>query len=315
MKQFAFFLLTILTQTLTAQYDYRGAEYFNHDEEVTIYLEADKASRKSNDKSQYIYRFLKVDMNTETGITEMLRKELGTGENAKHNYKFGADFIAYTKKYIVIQGHTSFYIYDIRNKKLSPEYTPQFYGTKSDSLSGTLTDIVVSKNGEYLYGSHRDGGSFLYSVCDITHPFEYQSANIPVFTSARFYIFDNCENPELKNGFYISQYENQPIFKELFSNKKLINYPTTKSSYTEEEIEDIILSADLANQRYCIIEESTNKFLVIDLFVGQIRSLPEGQNFNSETEVRKYLVEADAKEKEAELQEGLDEDGINPDNN
>ncbi len=301
MKNILTFLLSAtISLNLLGQFDYRGSEYFNHDEEVTIYLEADKESKKTGDKAQFLYRSLKVNVNTETGITEMLRTELGTGENSKVSFKFGHDYLSYTKKYVVISGKSSFYVYDIRNKKLSPELIPVRIKTITDTLDTEIRKIFVSKTGEYIYGTFAGGGSFMYSVCDITNIVQIPSSNNPLFTSGRVFVHQSCETPELSDAFYVSQDDSITIYRTLFQNKTLANYPKSKLAYTDEEAEQIIVTENLNAQRYVVMQESSKAFIAIDVFVGKLIPLPKDKTFSNAYQIIEYLILKDEEIKKNE---------------
>lgn len=300
----------MLFTQVSAQFDYRGAEYFNHEEEVTLYLEADRESRKSNNKDDYVYRMLKVKVNTESGLAEMLRKELGTGKNAEESFKFGNDYISYTKKYLVIQGHSGFYIFDIRNQRLSQEFKPQNFDILADKDTVRLGEIIVSEDGEYLYGSYTNGSSFFYSVCDIHAPAEIASANNPVFSNSRLFLFPDCEEPENKTAYHLSFYDEELHLTKLFEDKNLHDFPKTKTKYSDEDIEELILSSDLRSKRYIILEEKPGEFIVIDVFVGRIYDLPEERNFSDKKELKDFLVQEQERLKKLD---DVDLDSVPPD--
>jgi hypothetical protein len=303
MKHYSVVILIFAFTQACAQFDYRSAEYINHDEEVTIYLEADKESRKSKDKNDFVYRMLKVNMNTETGVTEMLRQELGSGANEKASFKFSEDFISYTKKFVVIQGKTCFYVYDVRNKKLSPEFIPQRVITVEDSVEVIINQIFVSKDGTYLYGTFSGGGSFMYNTCDVKNIFQIPSANNPMFGFSRIYLHKNCETPTLRTALYVAQDDTVTVFKTIFIDRTLSVFPESKLKYSEDEIEESIITEDLNAQRFCIMEESAGKFLVIDVFIGKIYDLPNGKSFATKDELLKYLIDTEEERKQLEFHE------------
>lgn len=281
----------LINNSLTAQYEFRGEVYYSYDENITIYLEASYESRKDQDKENYVYDLLKVYEDTDKGSIEIISKELNSDTNM-FSYKFAGDFKINTKKYVVIKGRYDFWIFNVRNKKLSGPHVPHFWGIGSDSQSGRISDIKISKNGLYIYGVSVDNGGFLFDLCDIDNPTEKLSANLPFLSTGRFYELKNCDT-NTYNGVYITDESNTAFLNELYTNKKIIPIDNSEILfYSEDKKEEVIMNTTMTQNRYIISKEiNDNKvnYIVIDIFTGNIINLPKEKQFNDRQSILNFL--------------------------
>ncbi len=289
---FSFSLL--VTTEISAQYEFRGDEYYSYDEELSLYLEADSKSRESGKKEKYVYRLLKVFDNTDG--KRVLRDSVALSNECSsgYSYNFGQIYDSYSKKFILISGRFCFYLYDIKNKKLLGSFKPYFWGLTKENESGLIKDIKISSDGNLIYGILIGSGAFLFNVCDLQNIKEYISANLPFFSTGRVYEATECGNSNKYNVICINKSEETSRFNELLSSINI--NPITNHNLlelTEEEIEELVLKTSLTENRYIIIEQYITqdkiKFVVIDIIRGGIIPLPENKNLDSAEKIREYL--------------------------
>ena len=296
MKKNTVLLLIIITSgfRLFAQYEYRGAEYYSYDEDVTIYLEADYDSRKSNNKNNYIYRLLKVYGNTESGRTQLINKLLTDECGKGFSYYLGDVFDTNTKKMVLIIGKYCFYVYDIKNNYLSGPHKPYFWGEAVDSQSGMIKELKISKDGDNVYGIIVDSGTFLFNTSDLKNVKERLPLNMPFFSTSRLF---EIQTNRFKNSYdvvYVCEFDGLPKYNVLLSLQNLV--PKTNLNIlqlNEDEIEEIIMETEMSESRYSVIEEiitkNKRKFTVVDIITGKIIDLPENMKFTDEKKIREYL--------------------------
>jgi len=286
------FLLAIsFFYNANAQFEYRGDVFYSYDEDLTIYIEASYSSRKLEDKGAYVYNLLKVYEDTESGSVEIISKELGDNNNI-YPFTIADNYAKNTKKFIIIKGMSTFWVFDIRNKLLKGPFKPHFWGIGADSQSGTINDIKISEDGNYIYGITVDNGGFLYDICETDNIVEKLSANLPFLSEARFYELQNCSDNNYR-GVYIASAENLAYMVVLMKDKKLKSINNTKIlSYTDDDFEEVVMNISMTESRYVISEEIIDNkvnFIVIDIFTGNVINLPAETTFESKESIIKYL--------------------------
>jgi hypothetical protein len=292
-KTFIFLTLIIQHAKLFAQFEYRGNVFYSYEENITIYLEANFESRKSANKEDYIYSLLRVYEDKDNNNVEILNADLSEINSDKSFTCTIADnYQKNTRKFIVIKQKYQFYVFDIRKRKLVGPFKPKFWGVTNDANAGIISNIKISENGNLIYGSITESGGFLYNVCDISNPYEIISSNLPFLTTGRFYEIKNC-NDDFYSGIYVLEEYGNMIFNEIISNKKLNPVDNSKiKELSEDEKEDIIMNITLNRSRYIILEDISSeklKYIVIDIFTGNIVNLPENESFADKKSVYHYI--------------------------
>lgn len=291
---FIFFILFIFGFKVSGQYRYRGGEYYSHSEDVTIYLEADYNSRKSPDKKNYVYRLLRVYSSRKSNRIELFSKILTDYYGKNISYYIGEVYDSNTKKFALLISKNCFYIYDIKYNYLSGPHKPYFWGEIRSIESGTISKIKISKEGDNLYGTLTDGGTFLFNTCDLKNVNEILPLNLPFFSESRIFEMQKCEQKNKYNIIYVCELDSLPKYNVIISSINLIR--KTNSSIlnlNKEEIDELIMETELYEARYIIVEEiikkHKTKFTVIDIITGKIIDLPENLKFTDEEKLRKYL--------------------------
>jgi len=287
----SFLLITSILYNANAQFEYRGDVFYSYDEGLTVYIEASYSSRKFEDKGAYVYNLLKVYEDTESGSVEIISQELGN-EDVFYPFTIAGNYAINTKKFIIIKGISTFWVFNIRNKVLTGPFKPHFWGIGADSQSGMLADIQISECGNYLYGITIDNGGFLYDICETDNAVEKLSANLPFLSEGRFYELKNCAGNNYR-GIYITNEDNFAYMDVLIKDKKIKPINNTKIlSYTEDQFEEVVMNVTMAESRYVISEEIVDNkvsFIVIDIFTGNVINLPAETTYESKESIIKYL--------------------------
>ncbi|MEA2042339.1 MAG: hypothetical protein U9N85_07285, partial [Bacteroidota bacterium] len=267
-KAIPIILLLFLAQALSAQdYEYRGDEYYSYDEELNLYLEADYKSRRKT-KSEYIFRLLKVYTNTGSQVGEIQSEMLDDSCSRNQSFAFDKDHSSFSRKFVLIKGASCFYIYNLKNKKLSKPQIPIYWKINKEAESGLIETLKITKTGKAVFGSTSDNGCFLFNLKNINSANEMLPYNIPFFGENRFFLIPT-DISEHYNGVYV-YLENGDVYKKTLFSKKYIKAEDRSrlKNLTTEAKEKVIMAATLEQNRYTLLNSpgntSNTPFIVVD---------------------------------------------------
>jgi len=290
------FMLAItfcFSQQVSAQDEFRK-EYSisTHSKEMLMYLEADYKSKKTEDVNQFVFRQLKIFDRSGEREKQKISKTLTNEFGGKGTYVFSEVYDSFSKSFIVILGDFCFYIYDMKELKLSPVLKPKIWTPLPDSLKGNIIDIKIDDSGSYIYGATSGGGAFMYSVCTPSKPKELLSSNPPFFSESRFFEVNTCSKSDLVSGVMLSILENEIDREVFFTDYKL--KPSKPSSYanlTGSEIDNAIMEYSQEEAQFIVIEQTDGKFMAIDSWAGEIAELDKMTTEKNRVNILEFLRE------------------------
>lgn len=282
--------LSLSLQAQNGSYQYRGDEFYSYDEELNLYLEADYESRRG-DKSQYRYGLLKVYSNTDNGLTEIQSHSLGEDIESEGSYRFDGEFNTFSRRFVILQGQYSFYLYDLKGRSLKGPFQPYFWGTSEEKDKGRIERLLIGEQGQFVYGLSKENGCFMYDFRQLDSGRELLPSNIPFFSYNRVYAVSDLKNYGQYNIVFLSEEQGEVLLEELFSDLRIqAENREFLINLSEEEKEERIMTASPVENRYTLFKESSGTaYKVVDVFMGKAVELPAEKQFSEESEIYEYL--------------------------
>lgn len=219
-----------------------------------------------------------------TDCSSMLKETLPINRSADFPFYLVPETYESTNQVIAIQGFSSFYLYDVKNKKLNGPTEPQFLGETEavDAQSGMVRGLTIW--GKYLMGHAIDYGNFAFDISDPNMP-------KPVIPVAKYNIPNTGEYNylfilEVGNDRYQAVLPTQDIDAggTLFDPAKLFLQPLKINT---------TVAKNVRNNRFIIFNDNTNPGqelkVAIDMFRKRQVQLPADIATKKTSEVLNWL--------------------------
>ncbi len=124
------------------------------------------------------YRVLQIFKKSNHKLTLIKRVVLNINQSPDYPYRLNFKFDG-NKKFVIVTGVTSFYIYDANSdsitKKIVPTYPPNTEDFAQDSQTGHLRELKLSEDGKMFSGLALDFGNFSFDLTDPLNPKEIEA--------------------------------------------------------------------------------------------------------------------------------------------
>ncbi|MFT5763717.1 MAG: hypothetical protein ACI8X3_001143 [Saprospiraceae bacterium] len=228
------------------------------------------------------HRILRV-VNT-TDCSTILEKTLPINRSADFPYYLVPQTYESANQIVAIQGFSSTYYFDVKNKQLIGPVEPQFLTNKAaaDAQSGMVKGLTIW--GHYLLGRSVDYGNFAFDITDPSKP-------KPILPVAEYLIpkteeYNNLFILDTGNGFSqaILPITDIDAGGNFFKLERMFPQPLKVNT---------TIAKNVQNNRFIIFNDSTDpgkqKKVVIDMFGKKRIDLPESMATKKTGEILEWL--------------------------
>jgi hypothetical protein len=228
------------------------------------------------------HRVLRIVNTTDCSI--LMEKTLPINRSPDFPYYLVPQSYESGNQILAIQGFSSIYYFDIKNKQLIGSIEPQFLTEReaADAQSGMVKGLTVW--GHYLLGRSVDFGNFAFDIADLSNP-------KPVLPVAEYLI----PNTEEYNDLFILDAGNgfsQAILPTTDMDAGG-NYFELKNLFAQPLKVNTTVAKNVRNNRFIIFNDNTDpskeKKVAIDMFAKKRIDLPENIAVKKTGEVIDWL--------------------------